>query len=111
MDRQAFHDALEEIWRVVRDANRCVDEDAPWTLRKTDPEKMASVLYVLAETIRHLAIILQPFMPDSCGKMLDQLCVAEDLRGFDDLPNALRPGTELPRPEGVFPRLVEEAAE
>ena len=80
MDRQAFHDALEEIWRVVRDANRCVDEDAPWTLRKTEPAKMATVLYVLAETIRHLAIVLQPFMPDSCGKMLDQLSVAEDAR-------------------------------
>ena len=111
MDRQAFHDALEEIWRVVRDANRCVDEDAPWALRKTDPEKMATVLYVLAETIRHLAIILQPFMPDSCGKMLDQLGVAAEARGFDDLTNPLTPGTALPKPIGVFPRLVEEAAE
>jgi methionyl-tRNA synthetase len=111
MDRQAFHDSLEEIWRVVRDANRCVDEDAPWALRKTDPEKMATVLYVLAETIRHLAIILQPFMPDSCGKMLDQLGVAEAARGFDDLANPLILGTELPKPMGVFPRLVEEAAE
>jgi len=111
MDRQAFHDALEEIWRVVRDANRCVDEDAPWALRKTDPEKMATVLYVLAETIRHLAIVLQPFMPDSCGKMLDQLSVAADARGLDDLANPLTPGTGLPKPEGVFPRLVEESAE
>ena len=72
---------------------------------------MASVLYVLAETIRHLAIILQPFMPDSCGKMLDQLSVAEDARGFDDLANALIPGLDLPKPEGVFPRLLAEAAE
>jgi methionyl-tRNA synthetase len=111
MDRQAFHDALEEIWRVVRDANRCVDEDAPWILRKTDPAKMATVLYVLAETIRHLAIVLQPFMPDSCGKMLDQLSVAEDARTFDDLADALTPGTELPKPQGVFPRMLEEAAE
>ena len=111
MDRQAFHDALEEIWRVVRDANRCVDEDAPWALRKTDPEKMASVLYVLAETIRHLAIVLQPFMPDSCGKMLDQLSVAEDARDFEALANPLTPGIDLPKPEGLFPRLVEEAAE
>ena len=111
MDRQAFHDALEEIWRVVRDANRSVDEDAPWALRKTDPAKMATVLYVLAETIRHLAIILQPFMPDSCGKMLDQLGVTAEARGFDDLTNPLTPGTELPKPIGVFPRLVEEAAE
>ncbi|MBT5047606.1 MAG: methionine--tRNA ligase, partial [Rhodospirillaceae bacterium] len=76
-ERQAFHDILEEVWKVIREANRCVDEDAPWALRKTDPAKMATVLYVLAETIRHVAILLQPFMPDSCGRMLDQLSVAE----------------------------------
>ena len=50
-------------------------------------------------------------MPDSCGKMLDQLSVAEDARSFDDLSDALVPGTDLPKPEGVFPRLVEQAAE
>ena len=108
MDRQAFHDALEEIWRVVRDANRFVDEDAPWTLRKADPAKMAQVLYVLAETIRHLAILLQPFMPGSCGKMLDQLGVASDDRDFEALGTALVPGAALPKPQGVFPRMVEE---
>ncbi|MEE9194684.1 MAG: methionine--tRNA ligase, partial [Alphaproteobacteria bacterium] len=75
MDRQAFHEALEAVWSVVRAANRCVDADAPWTLRKSDPDGMKAVLYVLAEVIRHLAIILQPFMPDSCGRMLDQLAV------------------------------------
>jgi methionyl-tRNA synthetase len=110
MDRQGFNDALEEIWRIVRDSNRCVDEDAPWALRKTDPVKMASVLYVMAETIRHLAIVLQPFMPDSCARMLDQLSVAEEARSFDDLGTALVPGTALPKPEGVFPRMVDETA-
>lgn len=109
-ERQAFHDILEEVWKVVREANRCVDEDAPWTLRKTDPAKMATVLYVLAETIRHVAILLQPFMPDSCGRMLDQLSVADDARSFDDLATNLVPGTDLPKPEGVFPRFVEEEA-
>ena len=107
-DRQAFHDVLEEVWKVIREANRCIDEDAPWTLRKTDPAKMATVLYVLAETIRHVAILLQPFMPDSCAKMLDQLAVAETERSFDHLVAPLKPGTELPKPEGVFPRFVEE---
>jgi methionyl-tRNA synthetase len=109
-ERQAFHDILEEVWKVIREANRCVDEDAPWALRKTDPAKMATVLYVLAETIRHVAILLQPFMPDSCGRMLDQLSVAEDARTFDDLASPLVPGMDLPKPEGVFPRFVEEEA-
>jgi methionyl-tRNA synthetase len=116
MDNQAFHEALEEIWRIIRDANRTVDESAPWALRKTDPEAMASVLYILAEIIRHFAILLQPFMPESCGKMLDQLAVPEDARGFEQLhnnsgtefdENALSPGTPLPKPEGIFPRFIE----
>ncbi len=113
IDNQAFHEALKEIWRVVRDANRTVDESAPWTLRETDPEAMASVLYILAEIIRHFAILLQPFMPQSCAKMLDQLAVPENARGFSQLQsadeeafdeNALKAGTPLPTPEGIFPR-------
>src|SRR5712672_574070 len=51
---QVFHQALEAIWRVVADANRYVDEQAPWALRRTDPERMQTVLYVLTETLRHL---------------------------------------------------------
>jgi len=107
---QAFHKALETIWAVIGDANRYVDAQAPWALRKTDPDRMATVLFALAETIRHLAILIQPFMPESCAKLLDQLAVEEGARGFANLgpAGALQPGTTLPKPEGVFPRYVEE---
>ena len=104
---QAFHLALEAIWRVVGEANRYVDEQAPWVLLRTDPPRMRAVLYVLAETIRHLAILLQPFVPASAATLLDQLCVPRDRRDFAALEQApLAPGTPLPRPEGVFPRFV-----
>jgi methionyl-tRNA synthetase len=104
---QAFHLALEAIWRVVGEANRYVDEQAPWVLLRTDPPRMRAVLYVLAETIRHLAIVLQPFVPSSAATLLDQLCVPRDRRDFAALGQApLAPGTRLPRPEGVFPRFV-----
>ncbi|MHA1538511.1 MAG: methionine--tRNA ligase [Alphaproteobacteria bacterium] len=113
-ERRAIHDAIEEVWKVVREANRFVDAMAPWALRKTDPERMGSVLYVLAETIRHIAILTQPVMPESAGKLLDQLAVPEDQRSFAHLnTDAIRgtyslvPGTALPKPEGVFPRFVE----
>jgi len=110
---QAFHEALEILWRVIRNANAYVDHQAPWELRKSDPARMETVLYVLAETIRHLAILAQPFMPEAMAKMLDQLAVAEDARAFDSLGDGgrLAPGTPLPKPQGVFPRYVEEAAE
>lgn len=109
MDEQMFHEALEAIWAVVRAANGYVDRQAPWALRKTDPARMATVLYCLGEVIRHLALILQPFMPDSTARMLDQLAIPAGERTFAFLgaAHALTPGTALPKPQGVFPRFVE----
>jgi len=110
--QQAFHRGLDAIWQVIGDANRYVDEQAPWALRKTDPPRMATVLYVLAEVVRHLAILAQPVVPDSAGRLLDQLAVAPGARSFAALGEggALKPGMALPKPEGVFPRFVEESA-
>jgi methionyl-tRNA synthetase len=109
MDRQAFHDVIEALWVVVRAANGYVDVQAPWALRKTDPERMNTVLYVLAETVRHLAILIQPFVPTSAAKMLDQLAVPETARDFAHLgeAHALKGGITLPTPTGVFPRYGE----
>ena len=112
MDAQAFNEALEDVWVVVRAANAYVDHQAPWKLKKEDPARMGTVLYVLAETIRHLALLAQPFMPETIEKMLDQLMVSHEHRSFEFLgpEHALVSGTELPKPQGVFPRYVEEEA-
>ncbi len=104
---QAFHTALIGMWEVVGEANRYVDDQAPWALRKTDPARMATVLYVLAQAIRNLALLAQPFMPDSAGAMLDQLAVPAAARDFAGLEVKLQPGTALPAPTPVFPRYVE----
>ena len=108
LGEQQFHKALDAICQVISDANKYVDEQAPWTLRKTDPARMATVLYVLADVIRQLGIVIQPFMPASMARLLDQLAVPADARGFAALDRALTPGTPLPAPSGVFPRYVEE---
>ena len=108
MGEQQFHKVLDALWQVVSDANKYVDEQAPWTLRKTDPARMATVLYVLAEVIRRLGIVIQPFMPGSMARLLDQLAVPAEARSFAALDKALIPGTALPTPSGVFPRYVEE---
>ena len=110
LDGQAFHKALDALWQVVGAANRYVDEQAPWTLRKTDPARMNTVLYVLMETLRRLGILIQPYMPQSMAKLLDQLAVPEAARDFAALDTALKPGTSLPAPQGIFPRFVEEGA-
>jgi len=104
--RQRFHLALIHLWGVIGAANRYVDEQAPWALRKTDPARMNTVLYVLVEVIRHLAILSQPVTPRGAAKILDQLAVAAEARDFGQLgaAGAIPPGTALPKPEGVFPR-------
>ena len=110
LDRQAFHEALEDVWKVIRAANAFIDHQAPWALRKTDPARMADVLRVLADVQRVIATVLQPFMPDAMGRMLNQLGVPEDARMLTALDTALSGGITLPPPQGIFPRFVEEAA-
>ena len=109
LDQQAFHKALEAIFAVVAEANRYVDAQAPWTLRKTDPARMASVLYALMETLRLVGLVLQPFMPTSIARLLDLLAVGPDARTYAHWDWNLKPGTKLPAPSGLFPRYVEEA--
>ena len=110
LDRQAFHDALEEVWKVIRAANAYIDRQAPWSLAKTDPPRMGAVLRVLADALRVIATVLQPFMPGSMGRMLDQLGVPAEARALAALARPLPDGTVLPAPQGVFPRFVENAA-
>ncbi|WP_349360631.1 methionine--tRNA ligase [Stappia sp.] len=109
METQAIHQMLATVWACVGEANRYFASQEPWALKKTDPKRMETVLYVTAEVIRQVAILAQAVMPESAGKLLDLLVVAEDARGFDRLGEAgrLAPGTELPKPAGVFPRYVE----
>src|SRR5690606_40026406 len=73
MDEQAINMALGAAWAVVADANRYFASQEPWALRKTDPARMATVLYVTAEVVRQIAILAQPFMPSSAARMLDLL--------------------------------------
>ena len=112
LEVQAFHEALDAMWGVVRAANGYVDRQAPWKLKKEDPDRMGTVLYVLAECIRHLALLAQPFVPDAAARMLDQLGVPPLHRTYTYFgpEHALVPGVPLPAPQGVFPRFVEEEA-
>ncbi len=102
--------ALEHIWSVVSACDGYVDAQAPWALKKTDKARMETVLYVLAEAVRCLSIIVQPVVPQSASKMLNQLSVSDDRRMFVNISkeHAIKPRTLIEKPEGVFPRLVED---
>lgn len=108
MDRQLFHEGLEAIWQVIRAANVYIDHQAPWALKKSDPSRMAVVLHVTTETVRRVALLLQPFMPGVMATLLDQLGVDEGHRSFADFDRMVPAGTSLPPPSGVFPRMVEQ---
>ncbi len=105
----ALHAVLAEIWRVVAEANRYFAGQEPWMLRKSDPARMATVLAVTADVLRHVAIWTQPFMPGKMSGLLDALGVADGDRTFAATASeGVASGTPLPPPVGLFPRFVED---
>ena len=111
MDGQLVHEAAGAIIAALSSANNYFAAQEPWALKKTDLARMGAVLYLTADTVRRLAIPMQAFVPKSAAVLLDQLGVPADERMFADAvtPNRLRPGTELPVPQGVFARLERKA--
>jgi len=112
IEEQSFNLALEEIVSLAMQANAYIDKEAPWKLKKENPARMEEVLYTLAETIRVLAILMQPFIPNSAFKILNQLIIPDDQRDFQHISAsfALESGRMLPAPEPVFPRFMEKPA-
>lgn len=111
MDRQAITRYLDAVWGVIGDANRYFAAEEPWAKKKTDPARMATILYVTAECVRQFAILAAPVMPESAGKLLDLLAIAPEARTFANLGKSgrLKPGTKIPEPQIVFPRYVDPA--
>ncbi|GLQ82629.1 methionine--tRNA ligase [Mesorhizobium huakuii] len=110
MAEQGIHLALAAIFAVVAEADRYFAGQEPWALKKTNPERMETVLWTTAELVRRVAVLCQPFIPGSAAKLLDLLAVPADKREFVHVhaDQALLSGTALPVPEGVFPRYVEQ---
>ncbi|WP_201836991.1 methionine--tRNA ligase [Microvirga zambiensis] len=108
----AVHTTLAEIWAVVAEANRYFASQEPWVLRKSDPARMNTVLYVTAEVLRAVGILAQPFVPTAAAKLLDLLAVAPEGRVVAAIgpEHRLVPGTPLPQPAPIFPRYIEAEA-
>ena len=103
------HVALAEIWAVVGEANRYFAGQEPWKLTKTDPARRDAVLYVTAETLRVIAILVQPFIPAAAEKLLGLLGVGQGARAYACATpeHRLLSGADLPAPAPIFPRYVE----
>ena len=108
----ALHAALADIWAVVAETNRYFASQEPWVLRKQDPVRMGTVLWVAAEALRVIGILAQPFVPTAVAKLLDLLGRSPDERNLANAgpSHRLGPGSALPSPEPIFPRYVEPEA-
>lgn len=122
MDKLQFSNALIEIWKLVRRANKYIDETMPWVLAKDESkkERLGTVLYNLAEALRFIAILISPFMPNTPKKIFEQLGIEENLTTWESLKfSLLKVGTRVKRGEIIFPRIdvnkelvaIEEKAE
>ncbi|MGH3562172.1 MAG: methionine--tRNA ligase, partial [Mycobacterium sp.] len=111
-DAQAMHLGLEAIWLVLGAANKYFSAQQPWVLRKSesaaDQTRFGTVLYTTLEVVRIAALLIQPVMPESAGKLLDLLGQPDGQRTFAAIGERLKSGIALPAPTGVFPRHVSE---
>jgi methionyl-tRNA synthetase len=110
MEKLSFGHGLDKIWDTINDANKLIEDEAPWNLWKTNNiDKLSSVLYTLAEALRIIALYLFPFMPSAAEKMWEQLNVEEKLTKINLDTGArwgrLKPGTTIKKGAALFPRI------
>lgn len=109
MDKLDIANAIAEIWKLVGKANKYIDDTAPWTLNKNgETEKLKTVMYNLAEVLRHVTILISPVMPNVAAKVWQQLGLDAATAGQDWEALAwggFPAGTKIQRGEALFPRI------
>ncbi|MBM7700412.1 methionine--tRNA ligase [Kurthia huakuii] len=113
MEKMQFSVALADIWTLVSRTNKYIDETEPWVLAKDEAlkPKLGTVMYNLAENLRRVAVMIQPFMTKSPTEILRQLGLSEQLLAWDTLTatNVIPAGTTvITKGEPIFPRLDNE---
>ncbi|MGE9875851.1 methionine--tRNA ligase [Hornefia butyriciproducens] len=107
MDRFAFNSALENIWVLVRRANKYIDEKTPWILAKDESRKaeLDTCMHNLAESLRIISILIYPYMHTTTEKIREQLGITGEIRWEDTFVFDLLEGNKVCRGEAIFPRL------
>ena len=110
MEKFQFQNALEEIFKVIQRANKYIDENAPWVLARemeANGARLAAVLYNLLEAVRVCAVLLTPFMPESCGKIFAQIGADQSVQDWDSAARwgVLPAGVSVSKGETLFPRI------
>ena len=106
MDKLNYSQALEEIWKLIRRTNKYIDETTPWILAKEDKERLDTVLYNLTESIRIIAILINPFMESTSKKIWKQIGSNDNINWEDSNKwGKIEVGTKVEKGEVLFPRL------
>lgn len=111
MEKMELSLTIKKVWAFISRANKYIDETTPWALAKDETKKaeLATVMYNLVESLRHISVMVAPFMPTTAGRIWQQLNFAEpfsevqltDIEGWGGTPANLKVGT----PEQLFPRI------
>ena len=103
MDKLEIGAALEEIFVFLRRTNKYIDETTPWSLAKDEEnrDRLETVMYNLLNAIRVAAILLQPYMPETCDKIFEQLNI--NSKSFDDIEKDV--SFSVGKPEVLFQRI------
>ena len=110
MEQMFFSDALTEVWTLVRRANKYIDETAPWVLAKDEAKQaeLAHIMYMLAEVLRILAVLISPFMPNTPKAIYTQLNITDDaIKTWESVQSfgRLAGDVTITKGEVVFPRI------
>jgi methionyl-tRNA synthetase len=116
-DNYELSRGLEEIWQLVGTANQYINESQPWALAEgpTSRGQLEESLYIAADVLRFLSVLLCPVLPRACGKLWSQLGCEESLGKIENQRvdllewGQLKPGTKVGKPEPIFPRLDKAA--
>ena len=108
MDDYKINDALAEIWKIISKANKYIDLSMPWILAKEEKtERLNTVLYNLIETIRIVAILIQPYLVETSSKIFDYIGAEKKVTNWDDIKvfGLMENGIKVRKGDNLFPRI------
>ncbi len=107
INKQDLNNYIKQVIDYSFDSNKYFNDSEPWSLKKTDPNKMESVLYSIVEQIKNISILLLPIIPTSANKILDIINIKKDLRNISEINqnNSLNHDKELGNIEILFKKV------
>lgn len=111
LDKLQYNTALTEIWKTISRVNKYIDETMPWVLAKDEAnnKRLAAVMYNLAESLRIISVLIQPFMPETPEKIWNQLGIAGNTGILDwdssKVWGKYPGGTKVNKGDVIFPRI------